>query len=105
MPISARRGTCAGSPQHQASATERRLGAGLFVPWRCLPPLAFLTLPAQAQMGGRRHQGDDRKSEQKKPQVDEKACKAALEQIPEPKEKYDPWSTARPTTPEKKRSK
>ena len=56
-------------------------------------------------MGGRRHQGDDRKSEQKKPQVDEKACKAALEQIPEPKEKYDPWSTARPTTPEKKRSK
>jgi hypothetical protein len=38
-------------------------------------------------------------------QVDEKAYKAALERIPEPKEKYDPWSTARPTTPEKKRSK
>jgi hypothetical protein len=56
-----------------------------------LPLLAFLTLPAQAQMGGGRHQGDDRKSEQN-PQVDEKAYKAALERNPEPKEKYDPWA-------------
>ena len=41
--------------------------------------------------------GDDAKSEQKKPQVDDKAYKAALERIPEPKEKYDPWGGARPT--------
>ena len=28
--------------------------------------------------------------------IDEKAYKAALERIPEPKEKYDPWSGACP---------
>jgi ABC-type cobalt transport system substrate-binding protein len=63
--------------------------------------LALLALPAQAQMGGK-HRGGDTKSEQKKPQVDEKAYKAALERIPEPKEKYDPWGVARPTEPGKK---
>ncbi len=63
--------------------------------------LALLSVPASAQMGGQRHKGDS-KTEQKKPQVDEKAYKAALERIPEPKEKYDPWSVARPTQPDKK---
>jgi hypothetical protein len=60
--------------------------------------MALAAWPAQAQMGGggggRRHQNDTR--QEKKPQVDEKAYKAALERIPEPKEKYDPWSGARP---------
>ena len=51
--------------------------------------------------GGKRHRGDDGKSEQKKPQVDEKAYKAALDKIPEPKEKYDPWGAARPADPKK----
>lgn len=64
---------------------------------------ALMAWPAQAQMGGggggRRHQGEAR--QEKKPQVDEKAYKAALERIPEPKEKYDPWSGARPTSPAK----
>lgn len=66
--------------------------------------LAVMTLPAQAQMGGggRRHQGDDRKTDQKKSQVDEKAYKAALEKIPEPKTKYDPWGVTRPAEPDKK---
>ena len=66
--------------------------------------LALIAVPAHAQMGGgKRHQGgDDRKTEQKKPQVDEKAYKAALERIPEPKEKYDPWGVARPPDPAKK---
>jgi hypothetical protein len=67
--------------------------------------LALMTLPAQAQMGGGgggRHRGDSAKGEQKKPAIDEKAYKAALEKIPEPKEKYDPWSGARPTEPAKK---
>lgn len=66
--------------------------------------LALIAVPAHAQMGGgKRHQGgDDRKTEQKKPQVDEKAYKAALERIPEPKEKYDPWGVARPADPAKK---
>jgi hypothetical protein len=59
-------------------------------------------VPAHAQMGGKRHRGDDSKSEPKKPQVDDKAYKAALERIPEPKEKYDPWGVARPADTAKK---
>jgi hypothetical protein len=35
------------------------------------------------------------------PKVDEKAYKAALERIPEPKQKYDPWGNARPSEPAK----
>jgi hypothetical protein len=65
--------------------------------------LALIAVPAHAQMGGgkRHQQGDDKKTE-KKPEVDEKAYKAALERIPEPKEKYDPWGVARPAEPAKK---
>jgi hypothetical protein len=64
--------------------------------------LALIAVPAHAQMGGRRPAGDGKKAEQKKPQIDEKAYKAALERIPEPKEKYDPWGIARPAEPAKK---
>jgi hypothetical protein len=64
--------------------------------------LALMAMPAYAQMGGKRHQGEDKKTEQKKPEVDDKAYKAALERIPEPKEKYDPWGVARPAEPAKK---
>ncbi|HEY0327661.1 MAG TPA: hypothetical protein VGC77_01060 [Rhodopseudomonas sp.] len=60
-----------------------------------LAALALLVAPAAAQSGGKRPHGGD-KAEQKKPQVDEKAYKAALERIPEPKEKYDPWGQMRP---------
>jgi len=63
--------------------------------------LALLAAPAQAQ--GKLRHSDDNKPEQKKPQVDDKAYKAALERIPEPKEKYDPWSSARPTEAPKKK--
>jgi len=63
--------------------------------------LALIAMPAHAQMGGRRHQSND-KTEQKKPQIDEKAYKSALERIPDPKEKYDPWGVARPSGPIKK---
>ena len=65
--------------------------------------LASMTLPAQAQMGGRRHPNDGAQTEQKKSQVDEKAYKAALDKIPEPKEKYDPWAAARPADSAKKK--
>jgi hypothetical protein len=59
--------------------------------------LSLLAVPVQAQMGGRRSNTSDlRRPEAKKPIVDEKAYKAALERIPEPKEKYDPWGAARP---------
>ena len=57
----------------------------------------ILAMPASAQMGGKRGggggeapKGDD------KPKVDEKAYKAAIERIPEPKEKYDPWGVVAP---------
>ena len=58
--------------------------------------LALMMAPASAQSGGgkRNHGGDDKKTESK-PKVDDKAYKAALERIPEPKEKYDPWGIAR----------
>ncbi|MGY8668705.1 hypothetical protein Q3C01_40940 [Bradyrhizobium sp. UFLA05-109] len=64
--------------------------------------LAFVAAPAQAQMGGRRHGNDGAKTDKKAPEVDEKAYKAALERIPDPKEKYDPWGGARQTEPAKK---
>jgi hypothetical protein len=65
--------------------------------------LALMAIPAHAQMGGKRHHGDGPGSKQdNKPKVDEKAYKAALERIPEPKEKYDPWGVARPAEPAKK---
>lgn len=67
--------------------------------------LAFVMSPTHAQMGsGRRHRGED-KQDQKAPKVDEKAYSDALKRIPEPKEKYDPWSGARPPTPERKQEK
>jgi hypothetical protein len=64
--------------------------------------LAIIAMPAHAQMGGKRNRGDDRKVDQKKSQVDEAAYKAALDRIPEPKDKYDPWSVARPADTAKK---
>ena len=62
---------------------------------------ALIALPAQSLAQARRPHQEDKK-EDKKPVVDEKAYKAALEKIPEPKEKYDPWSGARPAEPAKK---
>ena len=62
--------------------------------------LAVLAVPAHAQT--KRPHDDDKKKVDQKPPVDEKAYKAALERIPEPKEKYDPWGVARPTDAAKK---
>ncbi len=66
--------------------------------------LALIATPALAQ--GRRGGGggDDRKTE-KKPQIDEKAYKAALDRIPEPKEKYDPWGVTKPAADPAKKPK
>jgi hypothetical protein len=60
--------------------------------------LALLVFPAEAQMGGRHQQrGDDAtKADPKKARADEKAYNEALKKIPDSKEKYDPWSGARP---------
>jgi hypothetical protein len=71
--------------------------------------LALIAMPAHAQMGGggggKRHQSDDKKDAAPEKKVDEKAYKAALERIPEPKEKYDPWGVARPADPVKDTAK
>ena len=68
--------------------------------------MALISWPAQAQLGGSgvRHR-DVLRPEKKKSPVDEKAYKAALERIPEPKEKYDPWGVARPAEPDKTKPK
>jgi hypothetical protein len=65
--------------------------------------LALLAAPAHAQLNNKRHGGDAQtKADPGRPKADEKAYKAALERIPEPKEKYDPWGVARPTDAAKK---
>lgn len=64
--------------------------------------LAWLAVPAHAQVNAKRPREDGKKTEEKKPEVDEKAYKAALERIPDPKEKYDPWGVARPAEPARK---
>lgn len=63
--------------------------------------LALIAMPAQAQMNGKRHTGGENKADRKENKVDEKAYKAALERIPDSKEKYDPWGIARPAEPAK----
>lgn len=62
--------------------------------------LALTAAPVQAQ--GRRQPPDAAKPADNRPKVDEKAYKAALDRIPEPKDKYDPWGGARPSEPSKK---
>jgi hypothetical protein len=62
--------------------------------------LALIAMPAYAQMSKHGKDPDPKTEPTKK--IDEKAYKAALEKIPEPKEKYDPWGVARPADPAKK---
>ena len=65
--------------------------------------LALTGVSAEAQMGGgRRHANEGDQKRDNKPAVDEKAYKAALERIPDPKEKYDPWGGARSSEPARK---
>jgi hypothetical protein len=66
--------------------------------------LAILGLiaPVEAMAQARRPNPQEKK-EEKKPEIDEKAYKAALDRIPESKEKYDPWSGARTGEPGKKK--
>jgi hypothetical protein len=54
----------------------------------------LVTLPAYAQRGGgKRHQEPAQSTGPKKPKVDEKAYKGALDSIPE--KKADPWGKMR----------
>jgi hypothetical protein len=60
--------------------------------------MVLLTVPAYSQMskggGGRASKAPDEKSDSQK-KVDEKAYKSALDRIPAPDKKYDPWRNAR----------
>ena len=67
--------------------------------------LALFAVPAQAQVNGKRPQSEIPKRPDERPPVDEKAYKAALERIPDSKEKYDPWGVARPKEPVKETAK
>ena len=65
--------------------------------------LALIAMPAYAQFKtGGRPQTEEKKSDIKQKKEDEKAYKAALERIPDSKEKYDPWGVARPADSAKK---
>jgi hypothetical protein len=65
--------------------------------------LALVAAPVHAQMQGKRGKTEDKKPDDSaSKKVDEKAYKAALERIPDPKEKYDPWGVTKPADPAKK---
>jgi hypothetical protein len=63
--------------------------------------LALTASQVLAQGRGRNSPAETGQKADNTPKVDEKAYKAALERIPEPKDKYDPWSGARPPEPAK----
>jgi hypothetical protein len=68
--------------------------------------LALLVVPAHAQMGKRgQGGGDTKKDDSATKKVDDKAYKAALERIPDPKEKYDPWGVTKPAADPAKKPK
>jgi len=56
-----------------------------------------LTVPAYAQGLGKKGGGYAGPPVENHPKVDEKAYKAALDRIPTPDKKYDPWGIARST--------
>jgi hypothetical protein len=57
-----------------------------------------LAAPAYSQGLGKKGGGQEFPAEVQ-PKVDEKAYKAALDRIPEPNKKYDPWGVARSPEP------
>jgi hypothetical protein len=63
--------------------------------------ISSMTLPAHSQHFTKGSGGRDGPPVDNHPKVDEKAYKAALERIPEPTQKYDPWGVARPAEPAK----
>jgi hypothetical protein len=69
--------------------------------------LGLLAAPAAAQMGGgKKGMRPDEKAADpnaaKRTAAQEKAYKDALERIPDPKEKYDPWGGVVPADSSKK---
>jgi hypothetical protein len=67
--------------------------------------VSWLTLPAYPQGLGKRGGGYSGPPVENHAPVDEKAYKAALERIPAPDRKYDPWGIARAPEPAKTTNK
>ena len=63
--------------------------------------ISSFTFPAYPQGLGKRGGGYAGPPVENHPKVDEKAYKAALERIPTPSQKFDPWGIARPSEPAK----
>jgi hypothetical protein len=103
-------------PEAQPLVLRRRIDPGFAMIWRqgklgtgmagrqamktfmmAVAMLALIAVPAHAQ----KRKGVEPSGEPPK-RIDEKAYNAALERIPDPKEKYDPWGVARPADPAKK---
>jgi hypothetical protein len=57
--------------------------------------ISCLAVPAYSQGFGKRGGGASGPPVETHPKVDEKAYKAALDRIPTPSQKYDPWGNAR----------
>lgn len=55
-----------------------------------------MSTPASAQRRGGGEEKGPHANPPEKPKPDEKAYKAALERIPDPKQKYDPWGGVAP---------
>ena len=68
--------------------------------------LGLLATPAAAQMGKRGNRPEDPKAADpqaaKRSAAEERAYKDALQRIPDPKEKYDPWGGVVPADSGKK---
>jgi hypothetical protein len=63
--------------------------------------IASLTVPAHSQLGHKDGGGYRGPPVEEHPKIDEKAYKAALDRIPAPSQKYDPWGMTRPSEPAK----
>ena len=63
--------------------------------------ISSMTLPCYSQHFTKGSGGRSGPPVEDHPKVDVKAYNAALERIPEPAQKYDPWGVARPTEPAK----
>jgi hypothetical protein len=63
--------------------------------------ISQFTRPADGQDFGERSRRPSGPPVENHPKVDEKAYKTALDRIPTPDQKYDPWGNARPSDPAK----
>jgi TolA-binding protein len=64
-----------------------------------LAVLAAFATTASAQVSTGREEKSPHANPPEKPKPDERAYKAALQRIPEAKQKYDPWGGVAPATP------